>query len=36
VKVGVLWETEGFVRKLYDSFHEHALHRVDTYVRGMK
>jgi hypothetical protein len=32
VKVRVRWETEGFVWKLSDSCHQHALHQVDTYV----
>ena len=30
--VRVRWETEGFVWKLSDSRHQHALHQVDTYV----
>ncbi len=36
VKVRVRWETEGFVWKLSDSCHQHALHQVDTYVWGWR
>ncbi len=32
----VHWETEGFVWKLSDSCHQHALHQVDTYVWGWR